>query len=209
MAFLFPHQSATRLDSPERLKKVPAERLLSCLPLRKGCRFVDVGCGTGTYFFPVFEKLNGEGVFIAAELQEEMLRHFLSRLEAYTEHPRFTRIEVARAKPDRLPLPSGSADLILLAQVWHEISDRAAYLRELLRVLCPGGTLCLLDWNTAAEEAEASAEALPAGPPLEERVSENQAVLELESAGFEWLVSHGGFPQNWCLTARRPPLSVR
>jgi ubiquinone/menaquinone biosynthesis C-methylase UbiE len=110
---------------------------------------------------------------------------------------------VLRAKPERLPLPDASADLVLLSQVYHELRDRAAYLRELQRVLAPGGSLCLLDWRTPAEEPALSKEATPLGPPFEDRVSEARACAELQDAGFQWLVSHGGFGQNWCLTTRK------
>lgn len=203
MASLFSSSAAERMDSPERLRYVPVEKLLSCLPLRSGQRFVDVGCGTGTYFFPIFEKLRGEGIFIAVELQEEMLRHFLGRLEAYVEAPGFMHIEVARAKPGLLPLPDSSADSILFANVYHEIDDRPAYLKELRRVLSTGGTLCMLDWRSPLEDLSLPLESEAMGPPYGERVSEREAVAELERAGFRWVVSHSGFIQNWCLTAKK------
>lgn len=203
MAFLFPPSAAERLDSRERLRYMPVEKVLGCLPLRNGLRFVDVGCGTGTYFFPVFERLQGKGIFIAVELQEEMLRRFFSRLEAYAEAPGFMHIEVARAKPGVLLLPDSSADIILLANVYHELTDRPSYLKELRRVLSSGGTLCMLDWRLPFEDPSLPAEPEAMGPPFVERVSERQAVEELEAAGFNWLVSHSGFLQNWCLTAKK------
>lgn len=203
MPFLFPPESSAVLDSPERLRLLPVEHLLACLPLKKGMRFVDLGCGTGTFFFPVFERLKGEGVFIAVELQEEMLRRFLSRLEGYAEHPGFMHIEAARAKPDRLPLPDSSADLILMVQVYHEIARRQPYLAELRRVLSGHGTLALLDWQGPGELGRHGEGPALMGPPLEQRISEQQALTELEDAGFSWIVSHSGFEQNWCLTARK------
>lgn len=203
MAFLFPPQAADVLDSAQRLALLPQQQLLQVLRLQPGLRFLDVGCGTGTFFFPAFEAMQGKGVFLAAELQEEMLRRFLTRLESYAEHPGYARVEVVRAKPDRLPLPDLCADRILLAQVYHEIHDRVPYLRELRRLLAPGGLLCLLDWRSAQEEPGLAAEAAPMGPPLEHRVSEAQACDELLQAGFKPIVSHSGFGQNWCLTALR------
>jgi len=203
MAFLFPSQSADALDSPQRLQLLPVARMLELLKPKPGLRFLDVGCGTGTFFFPVFEAMGGKGVFLAAELQEELLRRFLNRLEAYAEHPGYAHIEVVRAKPDRLPLPDSCADLALLSQVLHEVADRVAYLRELRRLLAPGGTLCLLDWRTPAEEPALRELASPMGPPFEHRVSEHQACLDLQAAGFGLVVTHAGFGQNWCLSARR------
>jgi ubiquinone/menaquinone biosynthesis C-methylase UbiE len=203
MAFLFPPQAAEALDSPRRLGLVPASRLLEVLAPKPGLRFLDVGCGTGTFFFPVFEQVKGRGVFLAAELQEELLRRFLTRLESYAEHPGYANIEVVRAKPERLPLPDGCADLVLLSQVYHEISDRRAYLRELSRVLAPGGILCLLDWRTPGEEPSLALESSPMGPPFEHRVSEVMACAELQESGFQWMVSHGGFGQNWCVSTKK------
>ncbi len=203
MAFLFPPQAADALDSPRRLALLPQGLLLQALQLKPGLRFLDVGCGTGSFFFPVFEAMQGQGVFLAAELQEEMLRRFLTRLESYAEHPGYAKVEVVRAKPDRLPLPDQCADRVLLAQVYHEVDERVAYLRELRRLLSPGGRLVVLDWRRADEDPALAADPAPMGPPLEHRIAEAQACDELQAAGFGLVVSHAGFGQNWCLSAVR------
>lgn len=203
MAFLFPHQAADALDSPRRLALLPRDLLLQALQIKPGLRVLDVGCGTGTFFFPIFEAMQGQGVFLAAELQEPLLQRFLTRLEGYAEHPGYAKVEVVRAKPDRLPLPDQCADRILLAQVYHEIGDRVAYLRELRRLLSPGGRLCVLDWRPPAEDPSVEADGAPMGPPFEHRVPESKACDELQAAGFSLVVSHAGFGQNWCLSAVR------
>jgi ubiquinone/menaquinone biosynthesis C-methylase UbiE len=189
-------------DSPLRLALVPPPKVVEALRPKAGQRFLDVGCGTGTFFFPVFEAMAGQGVFLAAEWDEDRLRRFLTRLESYAEHPGYTRVEVVRAKPDRLPLPDRCADLVLLAQGYHAAADRMAYLRELRRLLSPGGTLCLLDWRPSSEHAEAESDASPLGPDHSSRIPEQQAARELAEAGFQWLVAHGGFTRHWCLTGR-------
>ena len=197
-----PLEAGLERDNPRRLALVPPAKVVEALRPRAGQRFLDVGCGSGTFFFPVFEAMGGQGVFLAAEWEEELLRRFLTRLEGYAEHSGYTRIEVVRAKPDRLPLPDRCTDLVLMAQGYHRLADRGAYLRELRRVLSPGGVLCLLDWRPPSEDASVAAEAAPLGPALSARVSEEQACRDLAAAGFRWQVAHGGFAQNWCLTAR-------
>ena len=202
MAFMFPSSHADMLDSPERLRILPVERLLEVLGMKPGMRLLDVGCGTGTCFFPAFEAVGGQGVFYAAELQEEMLNRFFNRLEGYQDREGFSDIQVVRAKPDRLPLPDACVDRILMVQVYHEIKNRPAYLQRLSRLLVPGGRLVLIDWRTAGEEP-ALAEGPFMGPPLDHRISEKEAVAELQDAGFSLVVAHSGFEHNWCLSVVR------
>jgi ubiquinone/menaquinone biosynthesis C-methylase UbiE len=201
-ARLDPSEGGEDRDHRRRLELVPPAKVVQALRPKAGQRFLNVGCGAGSFFFPVFEAMGGQGVFLAAEWDEEMLRRFLNRLETYAEHPGYTRIEVVRAKPDRLPLPDRCADLILLTQVYHLVQDRQAYLRELRRLLSPGGQLCLLDWRPPSEDAAVGEETPRQGPDFAARVGEHEACQDLAAAGFPWTVAHTGFAQNWCLTAR-------
>ncbi len=173
-------KSLAALDRP--LAPGLAARLVAALHPRPGQRFLDLASGTGTFFFPFFEAMGGRGVFLAAEWEEEDLRRFLNRLETYAAHPGYTRVEVLRAKPDRLPLPDRCADLALLAQDVLP-RDLAAGIREWRRLLAPGGTLCLLGGAGTAD-------------------AERAACSELAAVGFPWRVRHNGFEGHWCLTAR-------
>lgn len=197
-----PQASIDDDDSPRRQALVPAAAVLKALRLRPGQRFLDAAAGSGAYFFPVLEALRGQGVFLAGQLDDERLRRFLARLEAYAEHPGYGRVEVVRAKPDRLPLPVASADRVLAVRTLHPRRDRLAYLKELRRVLAPGGLLCLVDWRPVGDlDPAALGEALGPAPAL--RVPESAAAHLLQDAGFGLPVSHAGFNQHWCLSARR------
>lgn len=190
-------EAFSHLDSFERLSAVPVGGLLKVLRPRQGMRVLDVGSGTGTFFFPVFEALKGKGVFLAAELEEEMLVRFFDRLEDYVQHPGFSNIEVLRSKPRRLPLPDVSVDMVMMIHVYHELEDRPTYLKEVRRVMSPGGKLCLLDARPLPPEIR---EHPHRGAPNYKRVSQQQAWVELQEAGFKMAVSHNEFEGNWCLT---------
>ena len=196
MSPLLPQPRPDDEEHPQRLALLPAAGVLGALALKPGQRFLDVDAGVGAYFFPVFEAMQGKGVFLAAHLDEERLRRFLTRLEGYASHPGYAAVEVVRSKPDRLPLPEASADRVLLQQAFHRLRDPLGWLGELRRVLAPGGLLCLLDWKPGMGGAEL-------GPADALRVAEAQAAHALQEAGFNLVVSHAGFQQHWCLTARR------
>jgi ArsR family transcriptional regulator len=50
-----------------------------------------------------------------------------------------------RGRLDRVPLGSGSADVVLLSQVLHRVRDPAALVREAARVVVPGGCVLVMD----------------------------------------------------------------
>lgn len=89
----------------------------------RGARVLDAGCGTGRFA----AALAGDGFrVVAADL------HLPEQLPA---GPEFLRAAV-----DALPLDDGSVDVVLARDVLEHVDDAAA-LRELRRVLRPGGVL--------------------------------------------------------------------
>jgi SAM-dependent methyltransferase len=61
-------------------------------------------------------------------------------------------VTVVDGSAESMPLPSGSADVVLVAQAWHWM-DAARAVPEAARVLAPGGRLGLL-WNVRDDRAD-------------------------------------------------------
>jgi len=189
-----------RLESEERRRRQPPERLLEALGVAEGWRVVDVGCGPGFYTLPAAERVGSTGRVYAVDVEPAMLTRVRERAAAAG----FGQIET-HLSPDeeRIPLPDGAADAALLANVLHECRQRVAFLREVYRVLVPGGRLAVVEWRK---------EPTPMGPPLEERMSEGEVREALLAAGFDLTGPVGEEatgPTHFGLLARRPASSGR
>jgi ubiquinone/menaquinone biosynthesis C-methylase UbiE len=109
-----------------------SERTLASMA---GCRrLLDVGCGTGRFAVLAKERLGGRvwGVDPSAE----MLREAKGRQGA-------RGIGWKQGSAERLPFQSGWFDSAHMHLVVHALADRPAALREVARVLAPGGRLAI------------------------------------------------------------------
>jgi arsenite methyltransferase len=61
-------------------------------------------------------------------------------------------VEVRQAPGDHLPLPGETLDTVFANMYLHHAPDPAAAIRELVRVLKPGGVLCITDLDTHDHE---------------------------------------------------------
>jgi ubiquinone/menaquinone biosynthesis C-methylase UbiE len=118
-----PHPFITRARLHEALDPKPGERML------------EVGPGTGYYSLPVADWLGPDGRLDILDLQQEMLDHTMRRAaEAGVDN-----LVPARADARALPYEDETFDAAYLVTVLGEIPDQAAALREIRRVLKPGG----------------------------------------------------------------------
>jgi len=120
-----PHPFITRARLREVLAPAPGERVL------------EVGPGTGYYTLDVAEWVGPEGTIEILDLQQEMLDHTMGRAG---EHG-LANIRPTRSDATAMPYEDASFDAAHLTAVLGEIPDQDAALRELARVLKPGGRL--------------------------------------------------------------------
>ena len=112
-------------------------RLRETLDPRPGERVLEIGPGTGYYTLDVAEWLGPEGRLDIFDLQQEMLDHTLGR----ARERGIATITPTRGDARELPYRNASFDAAYLTAVLGEIPDQDAALRELARVLKPGGRL--------------------------------------------------------------------
>lgn len=168
----FSASQAHRLDDPERRKWLPPDEVIAALDAQPGETVADVGAGTGYFALPLAQAVGPTGKIYAVDSQAAMLGRLLEKLGPSIPAP----IELVHAEADRTGLPNSSCDLWLLANIWHELDDCAAALREARRALRPGGRIAILDWHPDVERV--------AGPPLEHRLAPAHAIEHLRAAVF-------------------------
>ena len=118
-----PHPFITRARLREILDPQPGERLL------------EVGPGTGYYTLPVAGWLAPGGTLEILDVQQEMLDHTLRR----ARDEGIDNIISTLADARELPFADDAFDGAYLVTVLGEVPDQDAALRELRRVVRPGG----------------------------------------------------------------------
>jgi len=111
------------------------------LELRAGDRLLDLGCGAGRHAFEALRRGAQVTAFDYDEGELKDVAAMASALDQAGELPAAARSACARGDATALPFPDGSFDRIIAAEVLEHIDDDAAAMRELVRVLRPGGTI--------------------------------------------------------------------
>lgn len=112
-------------------------RLREALAPQPGETVLEVGPGTGYYTLPVAQWLGESGTLHIFDLQPEMLEHTARR----AAERGIANIHASQGDARRLPFDDATFDAAYLVAVLGEIPDQDAALRELRRVIKPGGRL--------------------------------------------------------------------
>ncbi len=175
------HEGADWLVRPEREAEENASRMLAELRLTDGMVACDVGAGNGYHSLPMAKSVGPRGKVVAVDIQPEML----TLLQKRARDVRVANVETILAEPSDPKIPAGTCDLILLADVYHELDDPAGILVHLRGALRKDGLLVLLEFR--AEDAS-----VPIKP--EHKMSRAQILKELEHNGFQLVRSFDELP---------------
>ncbi len=117
-------------------------RLLDLCDPQPGMHILDVAAGTGDVTWMLAERLKGEGLVIGSDINADMMR------PADAKRPPGCTTEVRWELGDvgQLPYPDASFDMVTCSYAGRGFPDWAAAVREIHRVLKPGGTFWNLDF---------------------------------------------------------------
>ena len=114
-----------------------AEDLVEIADIRPGERVLDVACGTGVVARLAAQRVGASGTVAGLDLNPGMLA------VARSATPSGMTIHWHEASAEKMPLPDASFDIVLSQMGLQFVPDKSAALREMHRILAPGGRLVL------------------------------------------------------------------
>lgn len=122
------------------------DRLLRTADLKPGERVTDIACGTGLVTLPAAEAVGPGGGIVATDISQGMVDDLARRAADRGLH----QLSAARMDAENLKLEDVSFDAALDALGLMYVPDPVQALREMRRVLKPGGRAVASVWGARA-----------------------------------------------------------
>lgn len=130
--------------SGELLDKLPASMWESFtgagnpqpyIDIKRGEKILDLGCGAGLDLYLYAQATGPEGQVYGVDISEDMIAKTRRNMETLNVQ----NVEFLCAAADSIPLPDGSVELVAVNGIYNLSPDKTAVMREVARVLRPGG----------------------------------------------------------------------
>lgn len=139
MAYKFDPKNMKKLDSAWRREVLPPEETLKILGLTAADTVADIGCGIGYFTIPA-SKISKDNSIYALDTSQEMLDYL-------GQNNSSTNIILVNTDAYDFKINDSIVDFALLVNVFHEIDDKKTFIKEIVRILKPGGRLAVIEWQ--------------------------------------------------------------
>ena len=131
------------LERPDREATEQPERVLDALDLHPGDVVADVGAGTGYFSLRIARRVSPGGRVLATDIQPGMI----ALLKANVQAAQLDDVVPILTTEDDARLPEDAVDLVLMVDVYHELSRPFVILRQVKKALRAQGRLVLVEYR--------------------------------------------------------------
>ena len=173
------------MSTPSALTFADPSAIVDQLTVDLGSSVADFGCGSGFFSFEFAKRVGSDGAVHAFDIMPSALEAVASRAKILN----LSNVIVKRANLERengSGLDPQSMDWVVIKDILFQNKNKDVILREVSRVLKPGGHAILMEWNPKESLV---------GPDVALRVSpiELRTLVEAASLVVEKELSVGGF----------------
>lgn len=151
----------------------PVKNIEQC-SIQAGQEVADFGSGSGAYTLAVAKALMSTGKVYAIDINKDLL----NKVKNDGIKQGFYNIEVIWGdidKPNGTKLRDFSVDMALVCNIFFQVENREVLVKEVRRILKPGGKVLVVDWTDAFGGL---------GPKAQSVVKKTSAVEIFEKNGF-------------------------
>ncbi|HTE53452.1 MAG TPA: class I SAM-dependent methyltransferase [Kofleriaceae bacterium] len=181
---------ARLFDDPSREAWQKPDEVVTLLQLSPGMTVVDLGAGTGYFLSRLSRAVGPTGSVIGTDIEPDMVRYMKER----AQREGMANVRAIAAPTDDVGIPAGSADRILVVDVWHHVGDRERYAARMARALRPGGAVAIVDFTLESRR----------GPPAHHRLAADKVIAELRAGGLSAELATESLPDQYVVIGRRP-----
>ena len=178
------------LERSEREIEELPETALDKIGIKPGMVVADVGAGVGYFSIRIAKRVAPTGKILAVDVQPEMLAILKDR----AAKAKLTNIQPILGSESDPHLPPESCDLILMVDVYHELSQPQRMLQKMKQALKSDGRLVLLEYRKEDPHIPIRSE---------HKMSVQEAKAEVEAEGFKLAETLSDLPRQHIFIFRK------
>ena len=185
ISYVMGFEGISWLERFDREKEENVSTLIKNMKIKFNDTIADIGAGSGYHVFRL-APLAKKGLIYAVDIQSEMLM----AIEMTKESRKIRNIETILGNEKSVHLPNNSVDKILMVDVYHEFNFPVEMIASMKNALKPNGQLFLIEYKEEDSKV-----------PIKKihKMTEKQAVKEMEAAGFKLKENIDNLPWQHCM----------
>ncbi|MFT7406449.1 MAG: SAM-dependent methyltransferase [Flavobacteriaceae bacterium] len=185
IAYVMGFEGIGWLERSDREKEENVSNLIQNMRIKSNDIIADIGAGSGYHVFRM-ALIAKKGLVYAVDIQGEMLM----AIEKTKESNKIRNVETILGSEKSIHLPKNSVDKILMVDVYHEFNFPVEMIASIKNALKPNGQLFLIEYR--GEDSKVPIKKI-------HKMTEKQAVKEMEAAGFKLKGNIDNLPWQHCM----------